>query len=61
MQVIWGFLARQGANRLRLLAIGPQLASQVPIQRDEDDDSGGVWGTPGVPPGPPGPLKHQLD
>ena len=55
MQVIWGFLAPQGANRLRLLAIGTLLASRVPLQVDEDDDSGGLWGAPGVPPGRPRP------
>ena len=36
-------------SRLRLLAIGPQLASRVPIQVDEDDDSEGPWGAPGAP------------
>ena len=54
-------LAAYSPDRLRQLAIGPQLASQVPIQVDEDDDSGGAWRTPGAPPGSPGPLKHQLD
>ena len=49
MQVIWGFLARQGVNRLRLLAIGTLLASRVPIQVDANHDSGGalggIWGS----------------
>ena len=37
------------SSRLRLLAIRPQQASRVPIQVDEDDDSGG----PGEPRGSP--------
>ena len=49
---IW---APTGPSRLRLLAIGPQLASRVPIQVDEDDDSEEPWGAPGAPPGPPWP------
>ena len=37
-------LAAYSPDRLRQLAIGPQLASQVPIQVDEDDDSEGRLG-----------------
>ena len=53
MQVDAGDLAFQDPNRLHLLAIGPQLASRVPIQLDEDDESGGAlgsaWGSPWAP------------
>ena len=44
MQVIRGILARQGVNRLRLLAIGTLLASRVPIQVDANHDAGGALG-----------------
>ena len=49
MHVIWGFLARQGVGRRRLLAVGTLLASRVPIQIDANHDSGGalggIWGS----------------
>ena len=48
-------------SRLRLLAIGPQLASRFPIQVDEDDDLEGPGARLGLPLCPPGPPKHQLD